>query len=309
MQKFKTISLFLCLAVISASCGTPAQTQDDISTAVAQTVQAQNSLTEVAALPTLTPVPLPTLPSTPMPETDSTNTPAPVGNPGCVLSAELVGENPPDNTLLTPGEYFWKTWTFRNTGTCTWNTSYSLVFWDGELMGGLPSYSLPEVVAPEGTFDISIYLQAPTIDGTTTGFWRFQTPWGENFGVGPLSTSFYVQVSVSSSTKLKYEVTNVTYELVRDPEVGCPLNVRYTVYATVTTNGPTDFDYRWDQSDGNESGLRHYEIDKAGTAVFKREWMISLNDNPVPRWINLLIMKPIYKDFGPIIWEHDCLNK
>lgn len=309
MQNIKTISLFLCLAVISASCGNPSQAQNDISTAVAQTVQAQNSLTEVAALPTLTSVP--PLQPTATPEADSTNTPAagPASNPGCIASAVLVGENPPDKTLLTPGEYFWKTWTFRNTGSCFWDTSYSLVFWDGELMGGLTSYPLSEVVAPEGTFDISIYLQAPLTDGTSTGYWRLQTPWGENFGVGPQSSSFYVQISVSSSTKLKYEVTNVTYELVRDPEVGCPLNVRYTVYATVTTNGPAEFDYRWDQSDGNESGIRYYEVKEAGTTVFKREWMVSLNDNAVPRWINFLIIGPKYKDFGPIIWEHDCLKK
>lgn len=307
LQKFKTLSLLICLSVIIASCGNPSQTQNDISTAVAQTVQAQNSLTEVSALPTLTPV-LP-LDFATTPEVGSTDTPAAASNPGCIASAQLVAENPPDETLLSPGEYFWKTWTFLNTGTCFWNTSYSMVFWDGERMGGLVSYPFTEETAPGDTVNISIYLQTPATEGIVSGLWRFKTPWGEYFGVGAQSSSFYVQVNVSTATKLKYEVTNVTYKLVREPETGCPLNVRYIIYATVTTNGPTEFDYRWDQSDGNESGIRYYEMKEAGTVTFRRDWLISLNDNPVPRWMNLLIMGPKYKDFGRIVWEHECLNK
>lgn len=308
-KKYTAIYLLLCITIIISACGAPAQTEADIATAVAQTVQAQNSLTEVSALPTLTPAP--TIQAAPTIEALPTETPAtgPAGNPGCVASALLVAENPPDETLLPPNEYFWKTWTFRNTGTCYWTTDYSIVFWDGERMGGLASYPLSEDVPPGETVDISIYLQAPAFEGITAGYWRFKTPWEEYFGVGAQSSSFYVQVNVSAANKLKYEVVSVTYKLKREPETGCPLNVRYTVLATVTTNGPMEFNYRWDQSDENESGIKYYEIDKAGTVTFEREWLISLNDNPVPRWINLIITGPKYKDFGPIIWEHDCLNK
>ena len=308
-RKNTTIYLFLCTIVLLSACRAPAQTEADIATAVAQTVQAQNSLTEVSALPTLTPVP--PLPTSPATETSPTETPlsGPASNPGCIASALLIAENPPDETLLSPNEYFWKTWTFRNTGTCYWTTDYSIVFWDGERMGGFAAYPLPKDVPPGETVDISIYLQAPAFEGITSGYWRFKTSWEEYFGVGAQNSSFYVQVNVSTADKLKYEVVSVTYKLGREPETGCPLNVRYTVTAFVTTNGPTDFDYRWDQSDGNESGIRHYEVEAAETMTFKREWLISLNDNPVPRWINFLIIGPKAKDFGPIIWEHDCLKK
>jgi len=311
-QKKIVIYLLLCTSILFSACGAPAQTEADIATAVAQTVQAQNSLTRVSALPTVTPASspqgAPTLPSSPTPLSDSTNTPAPAANPGCIASAELVSENPPDETLLSPGEYFWKTWTFLNTGTCYWNSSYSLVFWDGEQMGGLTSYPFSNDTAPGETYDISIYLQAPVNEGIVSGLWRFKTPWGEYFGVGSQNISFYVQVNVSANIK-NYEVTSVRYEMVREPETGCPLNVRYIIYATVVTNGPTGFDYFWDQSDGNESGVKHYEIDEAGTVTFERDWLISLNDNPVPRWMNLIITGPKYKDFGKFIWEHDCLKK
>ena len=135
-----------------------------------------------------------------------------------------------------------------------------------------------------------------------------QAPWGEYFGVGPQGISFYVQVEVSEKPKQKYGVTNVIYDLVRDPEVGCPLNVRYILYATVVSNGPVTFEYFWDQSDGNESGTKQYEFEEAGTATFKRDWLISLNDNPNPRWIKFVVLSPKYTDFGEVIIDHDCLH-
>lgn len=305
-HKLRTLPLLLCVALIAASCGSPpVQSDSEIATAVAQTVQAQNSLTKVSALPTLTPAPALQATSTPL--TDPTNTPGPaVSNPGCITSAGLVSENPPDDTILLPGAYFWKTWTFINTGTCVWDTSYSLVFWDGAQMGGLTSYPLTEIVQPQGTMEISVYLQAPATEGTATGYWRLKAPWGRDFGVGPLDSSFYVQIGVSSNPK--YGVTRVDYQLVRDPAKDCPINVRYTVYATVTTNGPVTFEYFWDQSDGNESGTRSYEVKEAGSVTFKRDWLISLNDSPNPRWIKFIVTKPEYRDYGQVVIDHDCFK-
>lgn len=306
-HKLKTLPLLICVALIAASCGTPpAQTESEIATAVAQTVQAQNSLTKVSALPTLTPAPA--LPATAAPEALPTDTPGQaVSNPGCIASAMLVGEYPPDDTILLPGAFFRKTWTFLNTGTCTWDKSYSLVFWDGERMGGLVSYPFFDIIEPNETLDISIDLQAPSAEGTAIGYWRLKTPWGVDFGVGQLNTSFYVQIGVSA--KPKYGITGVDYQLVRDPPKDCPINVRYIVYATVTSNGPVRFSYYWDQSDGNESGVKSYEMKEAGTATFKRDWVISLNDNPVVRWIQFIETKPEYREYERVLIDHDCLRK
>lgn len=302
-RRYNIFPLLACIALLAASCGTPAQTDSEIATAVAQTVQAQNSLTEVSALPTLTPVP--TLPAISTPETVPTNTPEQVvSNPGCVASAVMVGENPPDDTVFLPGEYFWKTWTFVNTGTCIWDTSYNLVYWSGDLMGGLVSYPLSETVRPDETMDISIYLQAPATEGTATGYWRFKTPWGTDFGAGPLSASFYVQIGVS--TKPKYGITTVEYQLVRDPAEGCPANVRYTVYATITTNGPLEFEYFWDQSDGNESGIRPIELKQAGSTTLSREWVIGRGDSPNPRWIQFIVTSPTQQEYEKVTILNNC---
>ena len=306
-HKHKILPILIAIAMLAVSCGTPpAQNEMEVATAVAQTVQAQNSLTKVSALPTLTSVP--TLQTLPTPEVIPTDTPGQVfaSNPGCVASATLVSESPPDDTVFLPGEYFWKTWTFLNTGTCIWDKSYSLVFWDGDQMGGLISYPFSDVIRPEETMEISIYLQAPATEGTATGYWRMKTPWGVDFGVGPQNISFYVQVAVSQAPK--YKITRVDYQLVRDPAEGCPLNVRYIVYATVVSNGPVEFSYYWDQSDGNESGIRDYELKEAGTVTFKRDWLISLNDSPNPRWIKFVETKPVRRDFGEVPIIHDCLK-
>lgn len=296
----------LTFALLLASCGSPAQTDSQIATAVAQTVQAQNSLTKVSALPTLTPAP--TFPAASIPETSPApaNTPggAAVSNPGCTLSAVLVGENPPDNTAFLPGEYFWKTWTFVNTGTCTWDPSYSLVFWSGDQMGGSASYPFFEVIKPNETMDISIYLQAPAAEGTKTGYWRFKSPWGTDFGAGPLSASFYTQIEVSS--KPKYGISRVDFKLVRDPAEGCPANVAYTVYAAITTNGPFEFDYFWDQSDGNESGIRTIEVKEAGTTTLSREWKIGRGDSPNPRWIQFIVTSPTRQEYEKVTILNNC---
>jgi len=302
-RKYKNFILCVNLVFVISACGTSSQAQSEIATSVAQTVEAQNSLTEAAALPTITPVP--TLETTPTPELTLTETPTEgASNPGCTTSAALIAENPPDKTVFTPGEYFYKTWTFRNTGTCIWTTEYKLVFWDGDLMGGLTSYAMPDDVLPDGTINISIYLQAPATEGEAKGDWRFQTPWNTNFGVGNPDTPFFVDISVAVKPKLAYGITNVEYTLIRDPVEGCPQNTRYNVYAKVTANGPIEFSYYWDQSDGNESSEKTYIFKKAGSATFKRDWLVAKGDNPKPRWIQFVLTGSQAHDYGKVIIDH-----
>jgi hypothetical protein len=290
-----------------SACGNTQQENPEISTAVAQTVQAQNSLTEVAALPSPTPAPALGLEITRQSLPTSTNTPAAVSNPGCTLSAILVSENPPDDTIYLPGDNFWKTWNLQNTGTCIWDSSYKLVFWNGDLMGGLSSYPLPETIAPSESKDISIYLKAPETEGTFTGYWQLQSPWGTNFGVGAQSLPFYVKVGTSADPE--YGITDVTYTLTRDPQTGCPFNVWYTVSAAVTASGPYEFSFRWLQSDGNESGIKGSEFTEAGSKTFEREWKISMDDNNVQRWVQFVVTEPAYKEYDKVIIDHSACLK
>jgi hypothetical protein len=270
-------------------------------------VQAQNSLTKVASVPTKVPATEPVIEISPTPAGVITNTTTPLpGPPGCTVSAQLASENPPDGTLLKPGEYFWKTWSLENTGTCRWDSTYKLVYWSGDLMGGLTSYPLPEEVAPGETKDISIYLKTPDTEGTFTGYWTIKTPWNTYFGTGLSGDPFYVEIKVTNAKKPAYGILSVTYKVTRDPESGCPRNVWYTVHATITTNGPYEFEYYWDQSDGNESGIQPLELTKAGSITITREWKVGRGDSPNPRWMQIIVTAPTSQEFDKAVFLNNC---
>jgi len=306
LHKYGVSTALIGLLLFASACGSPQQQEFDISTAVAQTVQAGESLTKVANLPT--PMPEPVIEATLVPAITPTSAPTLVSapsDPNCI-GATLVSENPPDGAILQPGEYFWKTWTLLNSGTCAWDPSYKLIFWSGELMGGLVSYPLLDEVLPNEQKDISIYLRAPETDGTYTGYWQLQTPWNANFGTGSYKEPFFVKVVVSSEKKPDYGITSVTYEVKRDPATGCPTNVRYTVSATITTNGPYEFDYHWGQSDGNNSTPKQLKFEEAGSKTFSREWMVGKGDSPNPRWMMIIVSYPTYVEYGKAVFENNC---
>lgn len=304
--KYKNLIVLSLLTLLIGACGSSTQNQADITTAVAQTVAAQNSLTKIASLPSLTPVS--SLEATLLPDIVATSTPAPIaGAPGCTVAAELTREAPPDETLFKPDEYFWKTWSIKNIGTCTWDSNYKLVFQSGDLLDALTSYPLVGTIAPGETEDVSIYLKSPGEVGTFTGYWLLQTPWNATFGVGFGSTNpFYVKIVVSDAKKPKYEITSVTYNIVRTPEEGCPVNVLYTVYATITTNGPYEMRYYWDQKDGNESAEKSLVFKEAGSITVSREWMVGRGDSPNLRWMQIIVTDPVQRAYDKAVWPNNC---
>src|SRR5688572_17417963 len=95
-REYKLLNVLICIAWLSSACGAPSQDQSAISTAVAQTVQARDSLTEVVSIPTTTPeinsgaTATGTVISTSAPTLAS----AP-SDPNCI-GATLVAETPPD---------------------------------------------------------------------------------------------------------------------------------------------------------------------------------------------------------------------
>lgn len=104
----------------------------------------------------------------------------------------------PDNTIFKPGDNFTKTWRVRNEGTCTWNSSYHLVFESGEIMNGALSNPMPDIT-PGEIADISIDLKAPARWGQYTGNWQFENEKGQRFGVGAGGHDFiWVQIFVDS---------------------------------------------------------------------------------------------------------------
>jgi hypothetical protein len=298
--------MLVCLALIVTACTSPAQNESLISTSVAQTLQAEP--TEIPLLPTNTPdtslTPLSTLTQAITPTSAATLSSAP-SDPNCV-HAELVSEYPPDRTVFTPNTGFTKTWTIKNVGTCTWDTSYQLIFWSGEMMGGATYYNLPEFVAPGDDVSISVLLMSPATEGIYRGYWRLKTPWNAVFGVGQYSQAFYAEIQVDRRPAQEYGVLSVTYNITREPPTGCPVNVLYTVYATLTTNGPLDLSYRWMQKDGNESAIKELFFEQAGSQTVSREWMVGRGDSPNDRWMQIIVLTPEPLEFHKAVFENNC---
>ena len=129
--------------------------------------------------------------------TDEAPTPT-SGTSGCIDRVAFVQDvTIPDNTLLQGGQEFEKIWRLRNSGTCAWNSSYSIVFASGDSMSGLAAVALPGSVAPGQTVDLRLALRAPTRNGTYRGNWLLRNPSGQTFGLGPSANQpFWVQVVV-----------------------------------------------------------------------------------------------------------------
>jgi hypothetical protein len=315
--KYKLFTPIAILCFLITACGgnTSAEAtleSDRIQTAVAATVAAQNATiasntpTSIPATPigtqtplvfsptfiTLTPHASPTLPS---------NT-----TKSKCASASLVSETIPDGTIFKPGEHFTKTWEIQNTSSCAWDTNYKIIFWDGDLLGGAYVYNLPQAVGPGQTLPISLLLIAPKEAATYTSKWMLQTPDSVEFGVGEYNAPFYAEIAVSTAATPTYGVTSVEYEMVRDPATGCPANVNYIGSAYVTTSGPIELTYYWDQSDGNDGSPKTIKIDSATVTVLKHNWKLHIATNTGTRWMALVIVSPVQHRYPHLEFTKTC---
>lgn len=112
-----------------------------------------------------------------------TNPPAgpPTETPKPCNAAKFISETVPDGTELATGQSFDKTWRLQNTGTCTWNTNYQLVFVEGDKMGGPSTKNLGQQVAPGEMVDIGATLKVPDSAGTYKGYWKVRDDQGSYF--------------------------------------------------------------------------------------------------------------------------------
>jgi polar amino acid transport system substrate-binding protein len=146
---------------------------------VAQLAQAYLRINpeDLAPVPTPTPGPTPTA--------------APLPPPGCINDMVLVQHLTFDDQNMTapsefaPGTPFTKGWRVRNSGTCTWDVTYRLVYVGGNepaaRMGGEPVL-VTRQVSPGDSFDFQVKLVAPLQPGTYQGFWQLVNGEGAAFG-------------------------------------------------------------------------------------------------------------------------------
>lgn len=209
-MKLKLIATLLLVAVLIAACGpsaTPAgePTPDvaAIRTSAASTVVSQFTLTAAAFTPTFA---APT--DTPRPEATATETTATAvvaqvtNAQGTVVTLcdkyswdpDTVDVNIPDNTPMSPGQDFIKTWKIKNIGACTWGEGYEMVFSYGEEMDGV-AQPLSAAIAPGQEVDVSVQFTAPDLPGTYFSVWTLQNDKGIPFQ-GNDNKALYVQIVV-----------------------------------------------------------------------------------------------------------------
>lgn len=295
MNRKTTLTITILLLAISIGCTLPftIQSQDDyIATAAQQTVQAyqtQNAPTATPEQPASTPTALPTQTSAPTatPKTPPTPTPQPCNQ------AVFVSETVPDGTNLDAGAAFTKSWRLKNTGTCTWNPGYKLVFVDGDQMSGPDSVKLNSYVKPGEKIDILVDLKAPSKPGTYTGYWKLQSDEGYKFA------QVFVKVKVPSEffavTSVKLTSTPASYS------GACPTTL--TIKAEITSSAAGKVTYRWERSDGVTMDKKSITFDKKGTKTVEFDWDISATDTYSVR---IYIDNPNHQWFGPLDVDVTC---
>lgn len=102
----------------------------------------------------------------------------------CEDDAQIVEDvTVPPGSEIGVGEEFVKTWRIRNTGTCSWDDSYSWAFAGGDAVTILETDTVART-GPGDDLDLDVRLRAPDEAGSVAAQWQLFSPDGLA-GVGP----------------------------------------------------------------------------------------------------------------------------
>jgi uncharacterized protein YkwD len=114
----------------------------------------------------------------------------------CKDSAAMIEDvTVPDNSIMTSGQAFTKTWRFMNNGKCNWN-GYTIAFYAGDRMSTPDTVPVPPTEAGK-TVDVSVQLTAPSSDGSYTGFYVLKNDKGEVLPIG-IEQSFWLKIRIGN---------------------------------------------------------------------------------------------------------------
>jgi hypothetical protein len=125
---------------------------------------------------------------TPLPTAAAGGSTGPTASLGdaCNNSSFVSDVTIPDGTVLPPGQNFDKVWAVKNTGTCTWDDGYVLVYLGGS-NPNLDPYNFEikdssDFVAGGATANLGLTLTTPCTPGDYEGTWRMRDDKGYYFG-------------------------------------------------------------------------------------------------------------------------------
>jgi hypothetical protein len=206
------ILTFLLSACNLGVSGTPdaAATLNPLYTAAAQTLEAmagQSNATPGSTFPTATSASGEISTATPtLFFASSTPYLSPIPVKRCDAAAFVKDVTISDGSTLSSGKSFTKTWRLQNVGTCTWTSSYALVFVSGDGMNAPSAVSIPGNVSPGDTVDISVNLTSPSKKGHYRSYWKLRNASGLLFGIGSgADTAFWVDINVAGQEFVAYD--------------------------------------------------------------------------------------------------------
>ena len=179
------------------------------------------------------------------------------GAVGCNNSVFVTDVTIPDDTAVTPGQSFTKTWKLQNNGTCPWTPTYKVSFVSGNAMNGAAT-PIGITVAPGASGDVSVAMVAPATNGDVIGYWILTNDDGQNFG-----TSFYVKVKVGgASTTGTVTVVATGTGGTATPSIPTPVNNPDITLSCTPDGGGTNYEHAgtltWEDLSNNETGFYIY---------------------------------------------------
>lgn len=95
--------------------------------------------------------------------------------------AELNSQSPKDGFKIQKNASFDMHIVLKNTGTTTWSTKYTLVFYAGDQMGSPSDFNMPNEVKPGEMVTLVFTMTAPDSTGKKKTIWAMRNADGANF--------------------------------------------------------------------------------------------------------------------------------
>ena len=213
----KILIPILALAAATLACNQvtgatpqPAATLNALYTSAAQTLEGMSTQAAIATQVSSTPALSLSVPTaSPIVVSTYTFVPpiSPVPQSRCDAASFVSDVTYPDGSNVPLGGTFTKIWRLKNTGTCTWTTSYALVFVSGDQLNAPSAVALPTNVGPGQTVDLAVNLTAPNQTNHYRGYWKLRNASNALFGIGPAADgNFYVDINVTGYTVTGYDL-------------------------------------------------------------------------------------------------------
>jgi hypothetical protein len=236
MRRWVSLTCLGWIALILVACNLPDSTTptvggiDSIRTSAARTLDANSTL--MAITPNITLSKTMPIPSGQPPEPSSTpqvqlTKTTPTLAPACDQATFVRDVSIPDGTFLQPGASFTKVWELKNTGSCPWNSTYSLVFAnEGDLMGAQISNPLIRsgAVQPGELVQVVLDLKAPASPGDYKSHWRLRSPAGVDFGPAGKTIWLTIKVKLADKNFIMDNLCNAEWRNGSGVDLPCPTN-------------------------------------------------------------------------------------